>query len=163
MICMFCKNEMAEGEIKCPVCGFTHMNFTEEGGAEVIKNMVTAYKQRKLGGIFVELVSYNYTVENGVVKDDGESHIKICEASELEMDTVKWSGSSFYGPEKERNISIDIVVGNEQKKKYSLPFHIPAVSELLVGVKLEKGLKARLAAGERDNFVLSEQFDLCTE
>ena len=163
MICMFCSTEMTDGEIKCPVCGFTHMNFTEEGGAEVIKNMVTAYKQRRLGGVLVELVSHNYTVENGVVKEDGEKYIRLVDASELVMDSVKWSDNSFYGTVSERDISIDIVVGKDEKKKHSLSLHVPAVSELMVGVKLEKGLRARLAAGEKNNFVLSDQFELCSE
>ena len=47
MICMFSNENMADGEIRCPVCGFTHMNFTEEGGSEVIKNMLLSYKQRR--------------------------------------------------------------------------------------------------------------------
>ena len=161
MRCRFCSEEMAEGEIRCSVCGFTHMNFTETGGSEVIKNMLSAYRQRKLGNIRVELISYKYRMENGKINDLGEELIAVAQADKLEKGRLSWLDKDFYGIQTERNIDLKIRVTGGEKREQTVTLKLPVCEKLNIGCVLENGLKIRIAAGTPENYVLSDMISLC--
>ena len=160
MICRFCKSEMEDGEIRCGFCGFTHINFTEEDSMGAMDRMLESYKNKKLGGIKIELISYHYTVENGKITENGENIILLADAAELSEDKIKWNDAGFYGPDSEKQIFLTIRTGREEKINHSLEIKIPVSEELKIGVVMVPGLKAKIAAGNPDDYVLSDEFSV---
>ncbi len=160
MICMFCNENMADGEIRCPVCGFTHMNFTEEGGSEVIKNMLLSYKQRRLGDVSVEISVFKYVIDNGKISSESSQPLKIADARDLEIDKPVWLDKEFYGTETEREIKLELHLGGSEKKDHTVAMKLPPCQNMKIGCVLESGLRIRLLAGTPEAPVSSEQFQL---
>lgn len=160
MICRFCKSEMDNGEIRCSVCGFTHINFTEEDSTGALDHMLDTYKNKKLGGVTVDIIGYKYTIENGRVSEEGSNAIKIADASKLVFDEVTWSEKEFYGSESEKDIEVAVQVGRDEKKEYKLSLHITPCESMKAGVIMLDGFKAKVAMGTETEYTVSDEFPL---
>lgn len=161
MKCKFCGGNVPEGEIRCGVCGFTHVNFTEGDSSAALEKMLSKYKERKLGGISIDLVSHKYIIENGEFKDYHTESVKIAEAVDLVPDEVVWLKKGFYGSDSDKIVVVEICVGSNEKTYYDFSFKVKKTDNLNIGVKMVSGLKARIAVGDENSYVLSEEFDIC--
>ncbi len=152
---------MSGESVRCGICGFTHVSFTDGEHTEALEKMIAKYRSTRLGGITIELVSHRYTIENGRFSDYASERIPLANASELKMDEIVWLDQTFFGSESDKTIVVEICVGKEKKLYYNFSFDIHAAENLQVGVKMTAGLKARIAVGNAEKYVLSDEFDLC--
>ena len=162
MRCEFCNAEMGNGEIRCAVCGFTHINFTEADDGGIREKMRHTFAAQTLGGINIEVKVHRYTIQNGNMTVNEPKYIKIAEASELVRHEIKWLDTVFYGIEDRREIHLDIrISGKDNDKEYTLTLNVPkALENLKAGILLEDGLKAEIVVGNESEYVQSEQFSL---
>ncbi len=162
MRCEFCNAELGSGEIRCAVCGFTHINFTEADDGGIREKMRHTFAAQTLGGINIEVKTHSYTVQNGTMTENEPRYFKIAEAPELVLHEIKWLDTAFYGIGDKRQISLDIrVSGKENDREYTFTLEIPkALEALKVGIRLDDGLKAEIVAGSEEEYVKSEQFSL---
>lgn len=161
MKCKFCGSNVPGGEIRCEVCGFTHVNFTDGDSSGALEKMIEKYKKSKLGDISIDLISHRYVIENGEFKDYHTESVKIADAVELVPDKIVWLKKSFYGSESDKTIVVEVCVGKNEKTYYDFSFNIKKTDDLNIGVKMVNGLKARIAVGNEESYVLSEEFDIC--
>lgn len=161
MKCRFCGSMIPEGEIRCGVCGFTHVNFTDGDNTDALNKMIQRYKQSKFGGTGIFLVSHKYVIENGAFSDYKTALVKIADAAELEPGEIVWLGKSFFGSDTDKTIVVEICVDKGEKTYYDFSLDIEKADDLSIGVVRTEGLKAKIAVGNNDKYVLSEEFDLC--
>ncbi len=160
MKCKFCGSEVPEGEIRCGICGFTHVNFTDGDNSAALEKMVAKYRESKFKGITINLISHKYTIENGEFKDYTTESIKIADAAELESEKPVWLKKNFLGSETDKTIVVEICVGGKEKTYYNFSFDIKKTDSLSVGVIRSTGLMAKICIGTPEHYILSEEFSL---
>ena len=121
MKCKFCGSNVPGGEIRCEVCGFTHVNFTDGDSSGALEKMIEKYKKSKLGDISIDLISHRYVIENGEFKDYHTESVKIADAVELVPDKIVWLKKSFYGSESDKTIVVEVCVGKNEKAHRRAP------------------------------------------
>lgn len=160
MQCSCCRGQVEAGQAKCLTCGFPLLigGDNSEGMNDIIIN----HRKNKLLTVSVLLKVYSYICENGSIIESENEYIKLPDIVALEFDKITWSDGIYEDVNSDTPFTLTVQVNNTNGSfENSLSF-VPnkEISRSAVGVMLCDGFKLRLAIGDKENYILSNEFNL---
>lgn len=146
----------------CSVCGFPNLKGVDDISSDVLQNMVKEYKDKKLGCIRVELLTYDYIIEKGKVVEQSADYVTVCSANELKLQKILWSDMVFEEVPSDRMFKVCIrLVSPDNENTVTLDAEPErAISHGRVGFCLDDGFRLLTAVGNDSNKIYLEAVSL---
>lgn len=159
--CVVCKATIEEGVGACPICGFPVLRGigNTEADKEQIENMAKLYLKKFLNEYKFGLKQYEYDLENGALKYEGENEILFTNNGEFPIKVEQ----EFYNKDLDAEMDIQIFAEHTSgnKKTYDLKIKNPNVEGgLYVWLEMTRELKVCLKVGNENKHEVSEEIAL---
>lgn len=155
MKCNCCFINLEEEMAICPCCGFPTLGNRDEG----VQGIALQFRNAMLKDISIAVKTYQYRYNNdGDLEEEKSDYVTVAQAPELKFGEIVWFGDEFRKLEVYRKIDIEISVRKENETSHFTLQAAPdsALSCSKLGLFLDEGLLVRLAVGNQEHYVLTE-------
>lgn len=159
--CICCGNMVDNNETFCKICGLPLL-FGKDVSDDIKNKLADENRRKYLENISINLITYQYEIDKNTVKDSENEEIELVKAIDLNRNNIIWLDKNFDGIDSDRNFILEIIIiHNEVRKKIDIKF-IPKkkISHEKIGAILMPGFKFKIAVGERDDYILSDEMSL---
>ena len=159
MQCRCCMQHINQAHSRCPICGFP----TNSNSSAGVEKLAKSYRADRLSGITVSVKFFYYErSKSGELVEGKSEYVTIAQADTLEYRSVFWFGKRFNPPQVDRNIQLEVRLGYPERAVFKT---LTAIIEdtmncARLGLYLDDGFNVCLAAGDENNYVLSERTPL---
>lgn len=160
MNCFVCNKVISDGTNRCKRCGFPIIRpINDDPSMEVRrKGDANSYRNKKLGGIAVGIVVYNWDVSDFELKKGEEEVMYFSKWSELHENQTDWLNERFQSAKGEKEIELELII--ERKVCYvCIPVNWDQ-SDWKVGVKKEQSGNIRICVESENNYYQSDKINL---
>ncbi len=167
MKCYACGSDRVTNTMgKCPDCGCTllhNMGMSQEDFEAKQKTIGKNYRDKKLGGMKIGLVTYSHEMKNGKLVQSGTGFLEITDQVEiLDVGEAIWNDQKFARIDGGEELNITVVVdGPEGRHEEKIEMTAPATKSFWqAGIVMEPGFQARLLVGDATKSAKSDKFRL---
>ena len=167
MKCYACGSEKVESNMsQCPDCGFANMTVVGDQAQfdAMMKSMAAEYRQKKIGGAQLGLITYQYAMKNDRLVLDHESEMNLgVDVTGMSVGQIWWDSTDFARVDAGEELNLNLFVKKDgQVRKVAEKQNAPDGSGFWhIGIKLLPGFAFSVLVGNEQKYSESRALSLC--